>query len=319
VWGDAMRGIGSLSQLIAFAKIVETGSLTKAARELNVTPSAVSKSLSQLEDRLGILLVKRTTRSLSLTEQGYAFFEHARTLLEEIERAVDEINRFRTRLEGTLRITSSIAFGLSQLQPLIARYMEAHPHVTIVLSLDDRFVNLAEEQFDVAVRVTATSDWGYAARHLGPIRWVYCASPRYLKTRGEPLRPSDLVNHRCLAYPAMMPNGLWSFRRDGQVEEIKISPVMICNSSSAILQAVLSDQGIACLPTYVASKSIVAKEVSLVLPQYRAATSHTLYAMYFKSKHGNPLIRSFLDFIADEIGDKAPWDMEIERALGVTV
>src|SRR5690606_7937353 len=139
--GCAMRVIGSIWQLMAFAKIVETGSITKAARELNLTPSAVSKSLSQLEERPGVLLVKRTTRSISLTDQGYAFFEHARVLLEEIERAIEETNRFRTRIEGALRITSSIAFGLSQLQPLIGRYMEAHPHVTIILSLDDRFVN----------------------------------------------------------------------------------------------------------------------------------------------------------------------------------
>lgn len=306
-----MRGIGSISQLMAFAKIVETGSLSKAARELNLTPSAVSKSLSQLEERLGVLLVKRTTRSLSLTDQGYAFFEHARVLLEEIERAIEETNRFRTRIEGTLRITSSIAFGLSQLQPLIGRYMEAHPHVTIILSLDDRFVNLAEEQYDIAVRVTAARDWGYAARNLGPIRWVYCASPRYLEKHGEPVRPGDLAGHRCLAYPAMTPNGVWSFRKDDQVEEIKVDPIMICNSSSAILQAVLSGQGIACLPTYIASRSIVERKVSLVLPQYRAAISHTLYAMYFKSKYANPVIRSFLDFVAKEIGDKPPWDAEI--------
>jgi len=118
-----MRGIGSISQLMAFAKIVETGSLTKAARELNLTPSAVSKSLSQLEERPGVLLVKRTTRSLSLPDQGYAFFEHARGLLEEIERAVESTNRFRTRIEWTLRTTSSIAIGLSPPQPLIARYI----------------------------------------------------------------------------------------------------------------------------------------------------------------------------------------------------
>ena len=308
-----MRSLGSISQIIAFAKIAETGSLSGAARDLNLTPSAVSKSLSQLEERLGVLLVRRTTRSLSLTDQGFAFLNHAQVLLEEIERAAEETNRFRTELAGTLRITSSIAFGLSQLEPIIGRYMEAHPRVTIVLSLDDRFVNLAEEQFDVAVRITSARDWNIGARNLAAVRWIYCAASEYLSAHGSPERPQDLEAHKCLVYPAMLPNGVWTFRKGRRVEEVKVDPVLICNSSSAILQAALGGQGIACLPTYVASSSIVAGDLVPVLPGFRAAMSHTLYAMYFDSKFSNPIVRSFLDFITTDIGSTAPWDEALGR------
>ena len=303
-----MRSLGSISQIIAFAKIADTGSLSRAARELNLTPSAVSKSLSQLEERLGVLLVRRTTRSLSLTDQGRAFLSHAQTLLEEIERAAEETNRFRTEPAGTLRVTSSIAFGLSQLERIIGSYMEAYPQVTVVLALDDRFVNLAEEQFDVAVRITSARDWSIGARSLAAVRWIYAATPEYLAAHGMPKRPQDLQAHRCLVYPAMLPNGVWTFQKGRRVEEVKVEPVMICNSSSAILQAALGGRGIACLPTYVASGSIVAGDLVPVLPGFRAAMSHTLYAMYFDSKVTNPIVRSFLDFMSAEIGETAPWD-----------
>lgn len=303
-----MRSLGSISQIIAFAKIAETGSLSRAARELNLTPSAVSKSLSQLEERLGVLLVRRTTRSLSLTDQGLTFLNHAQALLEEIERAAEETHRFRTEPKGTLRVTSSIAFGLSQLEQIIGRYMEAYPQVTVVLSLDDRFVNLAEEQFDVGVRITSARDWSIGSRVLAAVRWIYCASPRYLSMHDMPARPQDLQAHRCLVYPAMLPNGVWTFRKGRRVEEVKVDPVMICNSSSAILQAALGGRGVACLPTYVAAGSIVAGDLVPVLPGFRAAMSHTLYAMYFDSKFHNPIVRSFLDFVTADIGAAAPWD-----------
>ncbi|RWK43142.1 LysR family transcriptional regulator [Mesorhizobium sp.] len=308
-----MRSLGSISQIISFAKIAETGSLSKAARELNLTPSAVSKSLSQLEERLDVLLVRRTTRSLSLTEQGYAFFNHAQVLLEEIERAAEETSRFRTELHGTLRVTSSIAFGLSQLQPILGRYMSTHPNIKVVLDLNDRFVNLAEEQYDVAVRVTSAKDWNYGARELAPVRWIYCAAPEYIAKNGEPASPLELTDHKCLVYPAMMPNGVWTFRDGSRLQEVKVKPVMVCNSSSAILQAAWGALGVACLPTYVASQSIADGRLVPILPHLRAAVSHTLYAMYFESKHSNPLVRSLLDFLSREIARAPSWDTAIER------
>lgn len=306
-----MKTFASLPQILTFVKIAETGSLSKAARDLCISPSAVSKSLAQLEDRIGVLLVKRTTRSLMLTERGLAFFEKASSILNDMEQALDEANQFKKRPMGTLRLTCSIAFGCAQLSSAVGQYMELYPDVNIHISLNDNIVNLSEENYDIALRITNTDEWGYATTELAPVHWVYCASPDYID-KHEPLTdPEDLKNHKCLVYPVMTANGAWTFQEQEKVRQIKIKGRLVCNSSLALLAAALEGQGIACLPTYVACKSILNGELQIVLPAFRSASVHTLYAMYFSSKYKNPLIRSFIDFLIENWGPIPPWDNEL--------
>jgi DNA-binding transcriptional LysR family regulator len=303
-----MRTFASLSQLMVFAKIAETGSLSNAAREMNLTPSAVSKSLAQLEERIGVLLIKRTTRSLSLTEHGRAFLERTAALLSEAEETFAEASGFRSEPRGTLKITTSMAFGYAQAPGLIGRYMQRFPDVVTRVVLDDRFVNLSEQDIDVALRITASNDWTYAARKLADIHWVYCASPAYIERHGPLTRPQELERHRCLVYPAMTMNGAWTFREQGRIHEVPIRGNLISNSSLILLEAAIDGQGVACLPTYIVAKSIVDGRLRVVLPAFRAAVSHTLYAMYFQRRYSNPLIRSFVDFAAEEFAPTPPWD-----------
>ncbi len=307
-----MRNFASLSQIMIFAKIAETGSLSNAAREMNLTPSAVSKSLAQLEERIGVLLVKRTTRSLALTEHGRAFLDRASTLLSEVEETFAEASGFRGEPRGTLKITTSMAFGYAQAPGLIGRYMERFPEVVTRIVLDDRFVNLSEQDIDVALRITASNDWTYAARRIADIHWVYCASPGYIERHGPLTRPEDLERHRCLIYPAMTSNGAWAFLESTRVHKVPIRGSLISNSSLILLEAAIDGQGVACLPTYIVAKSILDGKLDVVFPTFRAATSHTLYAMYFQRKYSNPLIRSFVDFAVKEFGPIAPWDASLE-------
>jgi DNA-binding transcriptional LysR family regulator len=310
-----MRSLGSLSQIIVFAKIAELGSLSSAARELNLTPSAVSKSLSQLEEHIGVLLIKRTTRSLALTEHGKSFLERVSILLNEVEETFAQASSFREEPRGTLKITTSMAFGYAQAPKLIGRYMEQYPEVVTRVALDDRFVNLSEQDCDIALRIAASSDWTYEARKVTDIHWVYCASPDYIERFGPLTHPTNLERHRCLIYPAMTLNGAWAFRDSSVIHEVPIRGSLISNSSLILLEAAVDGQGVACLPTYIVAKRILDGELSIVFPTFRAAISHTLYAMFFQRKYSSPLIRSFVDFAVKEFGPIAPWDLSLKGKI----
>lgn len=298
-----MKHSTSLSQFVVFAKIAETGGLSSAARELGMTPSAVSKSLSQLEEQLGVLLVRRTTRAVTLTTHGSSFFQRISRILADVEDALDDVGDLRNQAKGDLHISCSIAFGCSQLVGVVSRYKKKYPDVNIHISLDDRLVNLSEENIDIALRITDATDGPYAARMLTQIRWVYCATPHYLSQYGRPLTPHDLSGqqHHLLVYPAMTRGGAWTYWHKGETEQVKIRASLECNSSLALLNFTLSSQGIACLPTYVADKHIKSGEIEILFPGYQAASVHTLYAMYFQSRYKNPLIRTFVDFIKDDL------------------
>jgi DNA-binding transcriptional LysR family regulator len=300
-----MKLTSSLNQFIVLAKIAETGGLSSAARELGMTPSAVSKSLSLLEEQLGVLLVRRTTRAVTLTTHGKMFFQRVSRILADVEDALDEVGDLRSQTKGDLHISCSIAFGCSQLVGIISRYKERYPDVNIHISLDDRLVNLGEENIDIALRITDATDGPYAARMLTQIRWVYCATPQYLEQHGRPQKPQDLKpqNHQLLVYPAMTNGGSWTYGHKRSLLQIKINASLECNSSLALLNFTLAHQGIACLPTYVADKHIKNGEIEVLFPDYQAASLHTLYAMYFQSRYKNPLIRTFVDFIRDDLKD----------------
>lgn len=308
-----LRSFASLTQLTIFVRIAECGSLSAAARELNLTPSAVSKSLAHLEERLGVLLVKRTTRSLTLTESGRLILERANAILTDVETTLDTARQMQEKPEGLLRLTSSIAFGCKHLTALVGRYLETHTKIRADIALDDRNVNLAEEDYDVALRITSGTDWCYAARKLAPIRWVYCAAPDYIDQYGPICTPHDLRHHACLVYPAMTLTGAWTFRREDDYVHIAVNPKLRSNSSLALQEAALAGHGVACLPTYLVATDVIKGNLKLVVPEYESAISHNLYAMYYRSRYEKPMIRSFIDFLVREIGEIPPWDRVLKE------
>ncbi|VVE43232.1 LysR family transcriptional regulator [Pandoraea terrae] len=309
-----MKRFASFTQIAVFVRIAELGSLSAAARDLNLSPSAVSKSLAQLEDQLGVLLVKRTTRNLTLTDSGRIIFERANDILADLETTLDAARQSKNP-EGNLRITCSMAFGSKQLTPILGRYLDGNPKVTASIALDDRLSNLVEENYDLAARITSRTDFGYAARKLATIHWVYCAAPDYLDSN-EPIRaPTDLVRHRCLVYPTMTLGGAWSFRRGENTQQIAVKTALESNSSLALREAALHGHGVACLPTYLVSPDIIQGALRVVVPEYRSAITHTLYAMYYRSKYANALVRSFIDFVVDDVGAVPHWDRALREAV----
>lgn len=310
-----MKQLTSLSQLLVFAKVAETNNLTKAASELGITPSAVSKSLSLFEKRMGISFVKRTSRHTSLTEQGQLLFNKIASSLNNIENILEELEAHKTYPKGILRISCPVAFGSIQVMPLVDQYRSRYPDVDIHISLDDRNINLIEENFDLALRITASKDWNYTAKKLAQIRWIYCASPSYIERYGLPSSIDDIHNpskHKHLPYPT----GEWTPWHDGDANNsVKIQGNSDCNSSMSLMIAALHGAGIACLPTYIAKDCVLDGKLRLLAFTERPEKDQILYAMYFQNRYTNPLTRTFIDYLVEKTQPIPPWDRDLREQL----
>ncbi|EKT63537.1 LysR family transcriptional regulator [Providencia burhodogranariea] len=303
----------SLKNLEFFVKIIDCGGLSEAAAQLNVSPSAVSKNLAAMENILGTTLIKRTTRSITLTDAGQYLFNRANKLLKEFDDTLNATSCYYEYPQGELRITCSIAFGYSRLVNLIDKYREQCPDVDLYIDLNDDFVNLNETDFDIALRIASSPPQNYALRKLAPIRWAYCASSDYLAKKGIPMKRIDLAGHDCLIYPGLTPTIKITDEHNRQYP-LKIRAPIQANSSLVLLKSVLENQGIAWLPTYLIGDYIQKEELTpLLLDGNITYETHALYALYFPSKYSNPKIRSFIDFLVSELQPVPIWDNWIPK------
>ncbi|HDU5044739.1 TPA: LysR family transcriptional regulator [Klebsiella aerogenes] len=291
---------GTLNQLSVFVRVIETGSLTKAAHELGLSRSAVSKSLSKLEEQLGKILVKRTTRNIFLTKEGEAVFNRAITLLEEFEDMFSQARNF-SEPEGHLRLSSSVAYGANILPDLITSYQKKYPLVKFHVDLNDNIINLSETNFDLVLRITKKLTESENNHYLGGINWVYCCSPKYLTGKPEIKTPTDLIHHRCLTNPVMTYHDNWIFSGENGEIMVPVESIITSNSSLTLLSILLSHNGISCLPDYLSSIYIKKGELVQILPEYNAGVSHYLYAIEKKSRYINGLARSFIEHLHHEL------------------
>ena len=287
-----------------FIKVVECHSFSAAAQKLNLTPSSVSRSIAQLEDQLGVVLLKRTTRSLILTEPGQYLLFRAQRLLEELDESLANIARFNHHPQGKLRVTCSIAFGVCHLMKLYSAYRQHYSDVTLSVDLNDQNVNLNEENFDIALRITAHPPTNFALRKICTINCVYCASRQYFEQRGIPQKLEDLEHHDCLINPNVSDN--WRYRdHHGNVSALKVNSIIEVNSTLGLLHAALQHQGIVSLPTYMLDDS----DLVPVLTDYSVRDNeYSLYALYHPGHYQDPKIRTFIDFLVENIGNTPAWD-----------
>lgn len=293
-------------QLEIFIKVVECNSFSAAALKLNLTPSSVSRSISQLEEHLGIVLLKRTTRNLILTEPGKYLLFQAQHLLADLDDALVNTSNFRSHPQGQLKITCSIAFGVTHLMRLYSEYRETNPDVRLSVDLNDQSVNLNEENIDIALRITAHPPSNFALRKICKINWVYCASRRYFERRGLPKSMADLEDHDCLINPNVSDN--WQFiDSDGRC--LKLNSIVEVNSTLGLLQAALHHQGIVNLPTYMLGDHIANGELIPILLEHVAKEhEYHLFALYHPGHYQDPKVRSFIDFIVEKISEAPAWD-----------
>ena len=243
--------MNKLQEMQVFTRAVDTGGFSAAARELGLSPSAVSKLINRLEDRLGARLFYRTTRRLNLTEEGRAFYDRCGTILAEIEQAEQAVSELRGRVRGTLRVVTVTAFGRAQLLPLLPALMARYPELRLELQLRDSAVDLVDEGIDVALQLSEqVTDESLVARRLFTNRRLICAAPAYLQRHGTPRAPDDLLKHNCLTHSSFAHFNDWEFTHRGGNRILRVSGNFEANSASALYQAVLAGVGIARLATF---------------------------------------------------------------------
>lgn len=292
-----------LACMKVFVKVVEAGSISSAAAELDLSSQLAGKQIRALEDGLGIKLLNRTTRRQSLTDSGQLFYERAKNILAEMDAAEALMAETRSEPRGRLRISAPITFGSHGLSPEIPEYLRQHPEVSIDLSLTNRTVDLVEEGFDVVFRTGDLPDSSLIARRLAPYRLVLCASASYIK-HAEPLRtPTDLVNHECLVFSHTSMRTQWSFDGPEGRVTVPINGRFFTNSGEALRAAAVAGMGILLQPLELVADEIEASRLVRLLPAYDPP-ARPLHALYAPDRRMTPKLRSFLDFAVQRFGDK---------------
>jgi len=291
------------SELAVFVGVVEAGSLAEAARTLGMTPSAVSKRLIQLEDRLGVRLANRTTRRLSLTEVGAEFYARCTEILSDIRDAEAAAAGRQQTPAGILRVTCASIVGDRLLIPLLPDFSERYPDLRVDLTLSDRLTDIVEEGFDLALRIGEPKSSSLIGRVLLPGQRVLCASSAYLWRHGSPESPEEIQNHRCLtlASPETTLN-VWRFRSGGKTREVRLrKPPYRFNSGAALYHAALEGLGIARVATVIAAEDISDGGLTRLLPEHDLAEDAPLSVLYPSRQHVPVKLRVFIDFISERL------------------
>lgn len=291
-----------LTALEVFVRALKLGGLSAAARELGMSPAMAAKHLDELETRLGTTLVRRTTRKLSLTEAGADFLDRAERILAEIGEAEAEASARAIAIEGVLRVSAPATFGVLHIAPLAAAFHQRHPDVTLEFGFSDRYVDLLEERWDMAIRIGRLADSSLLARKLAPMRAVVCASPAYLARRGTPKRLSDLSAHDCFSYTLSEQAGAssWRFGRDGEIK----APVrgwLRANNGEALLRAAVAGQGVVYGPRYIAAEALAAGSlVELTLDQPPTPIG-AVHALTHPDRRPAAKTRAWIEFLAETL------------------
>ena len=285
--------------IAAFAKVVETGSFVRAAERLDLSVSAISRQVAELEAHLDARLLNRTTRRLSLTESGRVFHERCVQLLADLEEAEQSAHAGTVKPRGTLRVTCAVTFGERHLAPAIAELAARYPELQFDIELSDRAVDLVEEGFDAAVRIGPIGSQNLVGRKVGATRLICCAAPSYLERRGEPTKPEELAAHTCLAYEYSPSRNVWPFRdRQGQDRSVRIAGPIHANSGRFLAALAVEGLGIACEPDFIVGPDV--REGRLVpLLQGFEVPPGSIYVVYPSRRHLSAKVRAFADFLAE--------------------
>lgn len=283
-------------ELQAFVLATDAGSLSAAARTLGRSAASVTRAVASLEGRVGATLLRRTTRSLRLTEAGERYLVVARRVLADLAEAETSAGASLASPRGLLTVTAPVTFGALHVRPILGEYLSRHPDVRARLLLLDRVVNLIDEGVDVAVRIAHLPDSALVATAVGEVRRVVCASPGYLATHGTPRQPSDLTSHRCISFASMTPSDTWTFaapNEEGRGRQVRIRPVLTVNLADAALGAAIDGLGVTCALSYQVARAIAAGSLVPVLSAFAPAPL-PVHLVYPASSTAAAKVRAFL-------------------------
>lgn len=296
-----------LDAMQAFTKVVALGSYAEAGRQLGLTRSAVSKGVIELEQILGARLLDRTTRKVSVTEAGMAYYERCLAILADIEETELQVSRLHDEPKGTLKVNAPMSFGTLHVGRAVADFMAAYPDLRVELALNDRFIDPVEEGFDVTIRIADLKDSSLIARKLAPSRRVLAASPDYIRMHGQPSSPDDLINHHCLNYGQTTLMQRWNLTDGGKALNVPINSRLCANNGDVLRDAALAGQGITKLPTFLIGPDIKAGRLEIVLEDF-PPSDLTIYALYAPNRFLAAKSRLFIDFLVDRFSPNPPWD-----------
>jgi DNA-binding transcriptional LysR family regulator len=289
-----------------YCSVVENDSLADAARKMNVSPSVVSKHLSALEDHLGVRLLNRTTRRISITEEGTAYYERCKQIITDVAEAEIEVSSAHTAPRGLLKITAPVTFAHRHLTPHLPKFLDMFPEVEVQVQVNDRVVDLVNEGIDLAIRISQLKDSSLIARRLAPNRRYIAATPEYLERNGTPKSVDDLKDHRLITWPPGNPLNDWHFLIDGVDRIIKVKGAIAVNEGDAILTTLLAGGGLGMTQEFLAGPFVKEKKLVPLLEEI-VREDNPIYAVYPSSRHLSPKVRAFVDFLVETYGPKPYW------------
>lgn len=304
------------SEMLIFVHCVEDGSFSAAARALDMTPSAISKQIRRLEDRLGARLFNRTTRRINLTEVGRDFYDRCAHIMREIEEAEESVSSMQDKVRGTLRVTGTAAFSRHEVIPRLRRFLEDNPDLNMEFELTDRRVDLVDEGIDAAIMLQEqVEDPSLVARKIAVNRRIIVASPEYLRRHGEPRTPEELLQHNCLTLYNVARFNDWEFEHeDGSPRVIHVNGNFHSNTASALFEAAVAGLGLARLSTWLVAPHIRTGELVQILPEYTQESS-AYYVLFPQGRHLSVKVRAFVDFLVEEFTPLPPWEREDEELV----
>jgi DNA-binding transcriptional LysR family regulator len=294
------------AEMTAFVRSVDGGGFSAAARELGLTPSALSKLVTRLEDRLGARLLQRTTRRLQLTPEGEAFYVRSRRILADMDEAEAEVVEAGVRPTGLLRLHCGSAFGMHQLAPAIPLFLERHPGVELDITISDEPLVGLGEGVDLAIRIGALDESSMVARRICNLERVICAAPSYLERCGMPRTPDDLQQHNCLWITSLPVLRRWPFDTDDGIRVVHIDGNVVANNAETVLQLAMAGVGITRLTDVIVGDAIRRGELVPILNEWHHVEPVPLYATYPSGRNLSPKIRAMVDFLVEQFGS-APW------------
>ncbi len=301
-----------ITSMEVYIKVAAIGSFSSAVRAMGMSQTMVTKHIAALETRLGVKLFHRSTRSLSITEAGRNYLDSSSRILAELEAAESAIAADRFEPRGVLRVNAPVSFGARQISPLLPEFARRHPLVTVELGLNDRLVDLAEEGWDIAIRIGSLSDSSLIVRRLAPCRTVLCAAPAYLEARGTPRAASELAQHNCLGYTLTRLTSIdrWVFGARGEAA-VQVSGNLRANNGDALRAAAVAGQGLIYQPSFIVADDLRAGTLVAVEMEEPTVALGGIYAVFLPGPPPAAKVRALIDFLTAQFAPQPPWDRHL--------
>ncbi|SDU92185.1 LysR family transcriptional regulator [Pseudomonas mucidolens] len=282
-----------------FCQVMESGSFTAAAEQLGLSKQFISRRLIQLEDRLGVRLLNRSTRRLDVTPLGQSYYESALRLLSEVEQVEQGISGQNSEPRGTIRLSAPLSFAMAHLGCLLPRFLQRYPQVSVEVDLSDRPVDLISEGYDLVLRIGTLEDSTLIARRIASIQRVYCASPAYLAAQGTPLTPEELVDHQCLPYGHSR-QVQWRFQVKGKLQSLNVSGRMRVNNGELLRDTAIAGLGVTYLPTFIVGHALQTGQLVTLLEDF-APEPLTLSAVYPQHRQGSRPVQALVEYLREQL------------------